>query len=100
MPPATVTTCPVTCPERTGVAEEPGRRADEDERALPVAELREEPARREECRRQVRVERLAPPRERKLRDGNVLRRPHARDGGTDVQLAGLGEHPRDVLLVA
>jgi hypothetical protein len=42
-----------------GFADEPGRRADEDER--PVAlELVEEPAGRQEGRREVDVDRLAP----------------------------------------
>src|SRR5262249_28622594 len=82
-----------------GLAEDAGGRADEDERSRPPAELREEAAGGEERRGQVRVDRLAPPLEREIRDGNVLRRPDAGDGGADVGLAPLRRHARDVGLL-
>ena len=67
--------------------EDAGGRADEDKRAVAL-ELTQEPARGQERRGQVRIERRAPPLERELPDGDVLRRPDAGDGRADIEAAG------------
>ena len=81
------------------LAEEAGGRADEDERALAVAEVPEEAPRGEERGGQIRVDRRTPALERELPDGDALLRPDARDRRADVERPGLGEHPVDRILV-
>ena len=65
-------------------------------------DLAQERPRDEEARGEVRAQRLLPALERKLPDGHVLARPHARDGSADVDLpergARLHEESVDVRL--
>ena len=71
-----------------GLAEAPGGGADEHERAVARArDLAEEAARGQERGGQVLAQRLLPPLERELPDGQVLRRPDARDRSADVDRA-------------
>ena len=73
-----------------GLAEAAGGRADEDEAAVALTlDEAEEPARREERRREVRAQRRLPALERELPDRLVLARPEARDRGADVDAAEL-----------
>ena len=70
------------------LAEAAGGRADEDEIPVPVAlDLAEERARGEERRGEIRAQCLLPALERDLPDRLLRARPHAGDGGADVDLA-------------
>src|SRR3954470_21655102 len=82
----------------TRLAEDARGRPDQDESAVTV-ELPQKPARSEEARRQVRVERRAPALERELPDGYVSRRPHTGDCRADVEAPAFGEQPLDFLLL-
>ena len=71
-----------------GFAEDPRRRSDQDERAAAVPlHLTEKAARGQERRRQVPVDRRAPPVERQLPQRPILARPDAGDRRANVHLA-------------
>jgi len=85
------------------LAEEPGRRADENEVAVAGAlDLLQEPARSQERRGQVGRERLLPALQRESPERHVLLGPDTGDGDADVEAAeratGLLEESVDVLL--